>query len=275
MKIKSTWCILFLSTMNIIFHSCLSIFLLSSLHHIILSYFKLFFLLNFLPFTYFSSAFSRKELFDMAGLEEKNILMLVPGDYLLKNNSELFSYVNDILTASYINDLHTKEEKENITEKLTNEARKCGITGPEPVWRYYLSKVRRHFHCCICFSPLGTEFRACVKKFPALLICIVSFFKWHCTVSFMNYLLMIFLLYLSNEGHNIHDIVFTTFEGNIRKTIVSKECVHKQSFNINTCNDFVISWFYGNVNNLILYCIRVCHRQSIGSTPGLWKPWRK
>ena len=227
--------------MNIIFRSCLLIFLLS--HFIILFNLILFYLfsLNFLPYTYFSSAFSLKELFDMAGLEQKNILMLIPGDCLLKNNSELFSCVNDIVTSSNINDLHTKEEKENIIEKLTNEARKSGITAPEPIWRYYLSKVRRYFHCCICFSPLGTEFRTCVKKFPALLTCTVSFFKWHCTVSFMNYLSMIFLLFLSDDDHKIYNTVFTIFEGCIIRTFVSNECLHKQCFNINTWKDFVIS----------------------------------
>ena len=132
----------------------------------------------FIKFSCFSpSFFSSKELFDIAGLEQQKVSMLIPGDSLMKCNNELFSYVNDILTASYINDLHTKEEKQNICEKLANEARKSGYSGPESVWKYYLSNVRRNLHCCICFSPLGEGLRKCVNLFPALLTCTVSFLK--------------------------------------------------------------------------------------------------
>ena len=78
----------------------------------------------FIKFFCSPSFFSSKELFDIAGLEQQKVSMLIPGDSLMKWNNELFSYVNDILTASYINDLHTKEEKQNICEKLANEARR-------------------------------------------------------------------------------------------------------------------------------------------------------
>ena len=115
-----------------------------------------------------------KVIFDIAGVQQEGVLFLVPDNQITDKNEKLFVYINDILNGSYIPDLHSKDEKDVIINKLTTKAKKEGYSSaPSSVWNYYLSKVRQNLHCCLCFSPLGTTLRTRARRFPALANCTV------------------------------------------------------------------------------------------------------
>ena len=113
-------------------------------------------------------------MFEIAGVQQEGILFLITDTQIDEHNEKLFVYVNDILNGTYIADLHSKDEKENIINRLTSKAKKeSSSSGPASVWSSFLSKVRQNLHCCLCFSPLGTALRERAKRFPALANCTV------------------------------------------------------------------------------------------------------
>lgn len=42
------------------------------------------------------------------------------------------------------------------------------IPSKETSWRFFINRVRKNLHMCLCFSPVGDAFRNRARKFPAL-----------------------------------------------------------------------------------------------------------
>lgn len=52
---------------------------------------------------------------------------------------------------------------------VRSEVKAAGIVDTnENVWDFFIEKVRRNLHICLCFSPVGDAFRVRARKFPAL-----------------------------------------------------------------------------------------------------------
>ena len=65
-----------------------------------------------------------------------------------------------------------KEAEE--TKKYSEECKAAGIIdSPENLWDFFLDKVRKYLHVCLCFSPVGDKFRIRARNFPALINCTV------------------------------------------------------------------------------------------------------
>jgi dynein heavy chain len=83
-------------------------------------------------------------------------------------------YINDLLSSGYIPDLMTNEEKDEMCNAVRNECKAAGvIDSPENLWDFFLDKVRKYLHVCLCFSPVGDKFRIRARNFPALINCTV------------------------------------------------------------------------------------------------------
>ena len=83
-------------------------------------------------------------------------------------------YINDLLSSGYIPDLMSNEEKEEMCNAVRKEVKEAGILDtPENLWDFFLDKVRRYLHVCLCFSPVGDKFRIRARNFPALINCTV------------------------------------------------------------------------------------------------------
>ena len=99
----------------------------------------------------------------------------VPDDRRPDRERERFLvYINDLLSSGYIPDLMSNEEKEEMCNNVRKEVKEAGILDtPENLWDFFLDKVRKYLHVCLCFSPVGDKFRIRARNFPALVNCTV------------------------------------------------------------------------------------------------------
>jgi dynein heavy chain len=51
---------------------------------------------------------------------------------------------------------------------------------PDELFEFFLNKVRKNLHLCLCFSPVGDLFRIRARMFPGVINCtsIDWFFEW-------------------------------------------------------------------------------------------------
>jgi dynein heavy chain len=78
--------------------------------------------------------------------------------------------INDILSSGYVPELFNDEEKDEIRGKVRSEAKSLGIPDmPDDQWNFFLDKVTKNLHICLCFSPVSEKFRIRARKFPALI----------------------------------------------------------------------------------------------------------
>ena len=87
-------------------------------------------------------------------------------------------YLNDLLASGDIPDLYTSDEKDAIISDGTPKAKAAQQAAgqavdlsPGAVWGWYMQQIRANLHCCLCFSPVGEDFRTRARKFPALINC--------------------------------------------------------------------------------------------------------
>jgi dynein heavy chain len=47
------------------------------------------------------------------------------------------------------------------------------IDNKDNCWSYFIQRVKKNLHMCLCFSPVGESFRSRARRFPALVNCTV------------------------------------------------------------------------------------------------------
>ena len=78
-----------------------------------------------------------------------------------------------LASSGYIPDLMTNEEKDEMCNAVRNECKAAGIIdSPENLWDFFLDKVRKYLHVCLCFSRRGQVPDPC-QELPALINCTV------------------------------------------------------------------------------------------------------
>ena len=111
-------------------------------------------------------------LYIKAGVKGNPVTFLMTDGQII--NERFLVYINDLLSSGYIPDLMTAEEKEEMCNAVRNECKGQGIQDtPENLWDFFLDKVRKYLHVCLCFSPVGDKFRIRARNFPALINCTV------------------------------------------------------------------------------------------------------
>ena len=112
------------------------------------------------------------ELYKKAGAKGQPVTFLMTDSQIVQER--FLVYINDLLSSGYIPDLMSNEEKEEMCNAVRKEVKEAGILDtPENLWDFFLDKVRRYLHVCLCFSPVGDKFRIRARNFPALINCTV------------------------------------------------------------------------------------------------------
>ena len=103
-----------------------------------------------------------------AGVKDLGTLFLFTDSQI--TNERFLVYINDLLASGNIPDLYQQEEKDEIINECTKATKEAGLV-PEPdiVWEFFMSRIRKNLHVCLCFSPVGESFRSRALKFPALI----------------------------------------------------------------------------------------------------------
>ena len=83
-------------------------------------------------------------------------------------------FINDLLSSGEIADLFAPEDKDTIVNNIRPAVKGAGIIdNKDNCWNYYIQRVKKNLHMCLCFSPVGESFRNRSRKFPALVNCTV------------------------------------------------------------------------------------------------------
>ena len=111
-------------------------------------------------------------MYRKAGIRGEGVMFLFTDNQI--TNEKFLVFLNDLLASGNIPDLYTKDEQDGIINEVVGKVKAAGLSQePESCWRYFIGEVRKNLHCVLCFSPVGEDFRARARKFPALVNCTV------------------------------------------------------------------------------------------------------
>ena len=111
-------------------------------------------------------------MYTKAGVKQEGVLFLFTDNQI--TNERFLVYINDLLASANIPDLYTKDEQDNISNAVMSKAKAAGVPQDNAsCFKYFISEVRNNLHVCLCFSPVGADFRTRATKFPALVNCTV------------------------------------------------------------------------------------------------------
>ena len=103
-----------------------------------------------------------------AGAKDEGVAFLFTEGQITKERFLVF--INDLLASGEIADLFPPEDVDNIVNLVRAACKGDGIIDTTlNVWNYFINRVRKNLHMCICFSPVGEDFRTRSRKFPALI----------------------------------------------------------------------------------------------------------
>ena len=113
-----------------------------------------------------------KIMYNKAGVKGEGVMFLLTDSQI--TNERFLIYINDLLASGNIPDLFAPDEVDVICAAVASKTKAAGIV-PEKnnCWEFFLSEIRKNLHVCLCFSPVGDDFRNRAMKFPALVNCTV------------------------------------------------------------------------------------------------------
>jgi dynein heavy chain len=77
--------------------------------------------------------------------------------------------MNDLLASGEIADLFSQEDMDQIIGNVRGKVKSAGLdTSNDGCWSFFMGNVKRNLHVCLCFSPVGSDFRRRSTQFPAL-----------------------------------------------------------------------------------------------------------
>ena len=89
-------------------------------------------------------------------------------------NERFLVSINDLLSSGEIANLFATEDKDKIVNNIRPAVKGVGlIDNKEECWNFYIQRVKKNLHMCLCFSPVGESFRNRSLRFPPLFNCTV------------------------------------------------------------------------------------------------------
>merc|ERR1719506_3599449 len=110
---------------------------------------------------------------DLRKVYEKVGVKALPVTFLFSDTeivSESFlEDVSNALQSGEIPNLFGADEMNAVRGALEKPAKEAGIAfGPEPLWDFFLTRVRKNLHIVFCMSPIGEGFRNYCRMYPSL-----------------------------------------------------------------------------------------------------------
>ena len=113
-----------------------------------------------------------KAMYHKAGVKGEGVMFLLTDSQI--TNERFLIYINDLLASGNIPDLFAPDEVDEICNAVASKVKASGIVPEQKnCWDFFLSEIRKNLHVCLCFSPVGDDFRNRAMKFPALVNCTV------------------------------------------------------------------------------------------------------
>ena len=113
-----------------------------------------------------------KAMYNKAGVKGEGVMFLLTDSQI--THERFLIYINDLLASGNIPDLFAPDEVDEICNAVANKVKAAGLVPEKQnCWNFFLSEIRKNLHVCLCFSPVGDDFRNRAMKFPALVNCTV------------------------------------------------------------------------------------------------------
>ena len=113
-----------------------------------------------------------KQMYMKAGVKSEQICFLFTDSQIA--DEKFLVYMNEMLSSGKIPNLFAPDEIDGIYGAVRNEGKAEGIAdAKEPMYDFFISKVKRNLHVCLCFSPVGGAFARRASRFPSLINCTV------------------------------------------------------------------------------------------------------
>jgi dynein heavy chain len=109
-----------------------------------------------------------RKMYMKAGTKDEGVSFLFTEGQI--TNERFLVFINDLLASGEIADLFPPEDVDNIVNLVRAACKSEGIPDSSAnCWKFFINRVRKNLHMCICFSPVGEDFRNRARKFPALI----------------------------------------------------------------------------------------------------------
>jgi len=111
-------------------------------------------------------------MYNRSGLKDEGIMFLLTEGHI--TTERFLVFINDLLSSGEIADLFPNEDKDTIVNNIRGAVKSAGMLDTKDnCWNFFIQRVRKNLHMCLCFSPVGDSFRNRARKFPALVNCTV------------------------------------------------------------------------------------------------------
>jgi len=113
-----------------------------------------------------------KQMYMKAGVKSEQICFLFTDSQIA--DEKFLVYMNEMLSSGKIPNLFAADEIDGIYGAVRNEGKAEGIAdAKDPMYDFFISKVKRNLHVVLCFSPVGQAFARRASRFPSLINCTV------------------------------------------------------------------------------------------------------
>ena len=111
----------------------------------------------------------KEDLFRMmkrVAIQNKSVVFLFDDQHILQES--FLEDVNNLLNSGEIPNLFGKDELDEISNDLGNEARQLKYNNPLTLFN---ERVRNQFHVVLAMSPVGNLLRPRMRMFPSIVNC--------------------------------------------------------------------------------------------------------
>ncbi|KAJ3195453.1 Dynein heavy chain 2, axonemal [Irineochytrium annulatum] len=110
-----------------------------------------------------------KALYRMTGVDDKPTAFLFTDTQILADS--FLEDISNILASGEVPNLFPPEELAEIKQSLTVAGKDRPSESGDPLYEFFIERVRSNLHVVLCMSPVGDAFRNRLRMFPSLVNC--------------------------------------------------------------------------------------------------------
>eukprot|EP00960_Hanusia_phi_P043076 755854-Hanusia_phi.AAC.6 len=109
-----------------------------------------------------------RQMYNKAGLKGEQLVFLFLDSQIA--DERFLVFLNEMLSSGKIPGLFAADEVDTIYNTIRNEGKGEGVPdAKDPMFDFFIAKVKKNLHVCLCFSPVGDAFRRRASRFPSLI----------------------------------------------------------------------------------------------------------
>merc|ERR1719473_2118129 len=108
-----------------------------------------------------------KKVYEKVGVKDLPLTFLFSDTEIVTES--FLEDVSNALQSGEVPNLFLTDEQNAIRSGIEKPAKAAGVPyGPEPLWDFFLTRVRQNLHIVFCMSPIGEGFRNYCRMYPSL-----------------------------------------------------------------------------------------------------------